>query len=388
MMVSMSNERSQRARRRRTAWAVPAAAAVAVGAAVVVPSVASADAHPSLPSVTAEQLLTQVQSGTTRALSGTVVETVRLGLPALPGGSDSASLSWQSLVQGTHEARVWVDGPDRQRIAVVGTLAESDVARDGQDLWTYASDTTTATHTLLTGAEHETAGGASAERVPAQEMSPQALSAQVLAAVGPSTTVSVSDTAKVAGRAAYTLSLVPKGSGSTVHRVLIAVDAATKVPLRVQVFAAAAAPALEASFTSVSFTAPAASEFTFTPPAGTTVRDETAHQHSGSGRTAPAAGADDHGTAARPTVHGTGWSSIVEFPAGTNPLAAAAASGPARGGDDQVSSTDLLNRLTTTLPNGDRLLRTALVNVLQTADGRVFAGAVDASLLESTAAGE
>jgi len=181
---------------------------------------------------------------------------------------------------------------------------------------------------------------------------------------------------------------VPKGSGSTVHRVLVAVDAATKVPLRVQVFTAAAAPALEASFTSVSFTAPAASEFTFTPPAGTTVRDETAHRPAGAERSAPAAGAQDHRGAARPTVHGSGWSSIVELPAGTNPLTEAAASGPAKGGDDQVSSTELLNRLTTTLPNGDRLLRTALVNVLQTKDGRVFAGAVDASLLESTAAGE
>jgi hypothetical protein len=49
-------------------------------------------------------------------------------------------------------------------------------------------------------------------------------------------------------------------------------------------------------------------------------------------------------------------------------------------------STELLSRLVTELPNGDRLLSTALVNVLQTADGRVLAGAVQPSVLQQAAA--
>ena len=84
-------------------WAVPvAAAAIAVGA-VAWPSEAKAD----LPDRSAEQLLVDVQQAKVDGLSGTLSETADLGLPALPAGfGGSTGTSLQSLVTGTHTARV------------------------------------------------------------------------------------------------------------------------------------------------------------------------------------------------------------------------------------------------------------------------------------------
>ncbi|MCW2537223.1 MAG: hypothetical protein JWQ26_2922, partial [Modestobacter sp.] len=118
--------RSRRSVRRSIAWSVPLATAAVIGAAVAVPMTAAAGT-PSLGSTTPEALLDAVRSADVTHLSGQVEETARLGLPDLPGQDDAASLSWQTLVTGTHTANIAVDGPQRQRLALLGTLAESDV---------------------------------------------------------------------------------------------------------------------------------------------------------------------------------------------------------------------------------------------------------------------
>ncbi len=51
--------------------------------------------------------------------------------------------------------------------------------------------------------------------------------------------VSVQRNVYVAGQAAYQLSLVPRSSKSLVGSVLIAIDAARRIPLRVEVYARA-----------------------------------------------------------------------------------------------------------------------------------------------------
>ena len=80
----------------------------------------------------------------------------------------------------------------------------------------------------------------------------------------------------VAGQAAYQLSLVPRSSKSLVGSVLIAIDASRRIPLRVEVFArASSALAYSVGFTSLTFGTPAASNFSFTPPPGATVKHVT-----------------------------------------------------------------------------------------------------------------
>jgi len=107
----------------------------------------------------------------------------------------------------------------------------------------------------------------------AMPMTPQQVATRILAAVGPTTKVSVTSNAVVAGRPVYQLVIAPRTDQSMIGRVVIAVDAKTYLPLQVQVFAlGASSPAFSVGFTSLSFSQPAASNFSFTPPAGAHVK--------------------------------------------------------------------------------------------------------------------
>ena len=81
-------------------------------------------------------------------MSGTVVASADLGLPALPTGMGS-SADLTSLVSGSHTLRVWSDGPDRARLAMIGSSEESDIIRNGRDVWVWASDGDTVDHYVL-----------------------------------------------------------------------------------------------------------------------------------------------------------------------------------------------------------------------------------------------
>ena len=102
---------------------------------------------------------------------------------------------------------------------------------------------------------------------------PQQAAQRLLAMLGPTTTVSAASNVVIAGQAAYQLVLAPKNPGSLIGRVSIAVDASKYLPLRVQIFArGSASPAFQIGYTSISFVRPAASNFTFTPPPGAKVK--------------------------------------------------------------------------------------------------------------------
>lgn len=353
-------------RTRRLRWAFPLAIGGAVAGVALLPRAATADEHPSLPARTAAQLLVDLQGSDVHALSGTVVETARLGLPDLPTGSTGGAASPLGLLAGSHSVRVWADGPQRQRVALLGQLSEYDAVHSGTDLWTYTSAGDKVTHTTLPsdGAQRPAAAGD-----PAAYATPQAAADALLKAVDPTTLVEVDRTARVAGRPAYQLVLKPRDTSSLVGSVRIAMDAVTHAPLRVQAFSAsdAATPAIQVGFTDVSFSTPAASVFRFTAPPGSTVTESklpTAADAKG-WHARPAGGT-------QPTVLGKGWTSVAE-------LSAPAATGGAKG-----SSTQLLDQLTTRVPGG-RVLTTKLVSALLTDDGRVLVGAVTPQVLQDLA---
>ncbi len=353
-------------RRRRAAWLVPGGVALVVAAVSLIATAGSSAAAPTLPAKTPQQLLTAIGRSQTTAFSGTVQESAALGLPTLPGGRNSASLSWQSLITGTHSARVWVDGPTRQRIGVLGQLSEAEIVHNGRDLWTYTSATNTATHTVLpdrSGARERSAS------LPEQAFDPAAVATQLLKKLEPTTVVSVDTAQTVAGRATYTLVLQPRDSHSTVRSVRIAVDAQHYLPLKVQVFGAGASPAFQVGFTKVSFTAPPASRFDFSVPAGANVGG---NPFTGGQRHRASSGTVPGGLTA--TVLGHGWTTVVEL------HGVQAAQLPSAAG---VSVDKLTVPVGT---SGARLLRTALVNAVLLPDGRAFVGAVDPGTLEHIAA--
>jgi hypothetical protein len=183
-------------------------------------------------------------------------------------------------------------------------------------------------------------------------------------------TVKVDENVRVAGRAAYDLVLSPKASDSLIGSVSIAVDAATGLPLRVQVHAAGQKDAaLSVGFTSLTLSKPSASLFDFTPPSGAKVKEfrqpTTAPTH-------PKPQGEPMKSAEK--VTGSGWDSVVTV---------AASSGANSFGD--LTNSSEFNELTTAVTGG-RVLHTTLFNVLFTSDGRVIAGAVPVARLQAVAA--
>jgi hypothetical protein len=191
-------------------------------------------------------------------------------------------------------------------------------------------------------------------------MTPQQAAHAALEAIGPTTRVSTDPTAEVAGRPAYQLVLVPRDSRSLVGSVRIAIDGATRIPTRVQVFArGASAPAFQVGYTSLSTARPAASVFAFTPPPGAKVKEVT-----------PGHAGDESGPQtlanAAPRVVGHGWTSVlVAHAPGT------------------ISSSSMLKALPVVSGSwgSGRLLRGTLFSAVLTDDGRVAIGAVPPSLL-------
>jgi outer membrane lipoprotein-sorting protein len=374
------SDNETRISRRRLAWAVPAVGLAVVAAAVTIPMVASAS--PSLPPKSAAQLLVDVSKSAETPLSGTVVETARLGLPALPDVGGTA-ISPTALLAGSHTARVWYDGAEKARVALVGNLAETDLVRNGRDVWLWTSGKNTAQHVQLP-AHSAQAGATAPSPIPAESLTPQQAARQALAAVDPTTKVTVDGTASVAGRSAYELVLAPRDARSLVADVRIAVDAKTSVPLRVQVHAAGdtGRPAFETTFTSVSFAKPSASVFRFSPPPGAKV---TTSRLPAATKDMDAAQATERASA--PKVIGKGWTAVVEL-SGVSLAADVRGSGDGRSSSAAEQLSALRQAMT---PVGGafgsgQVLRTKLVCVLLLDDGRAFIGAVSPETLEQAAA--
>jgi outer membrane lipoprotein-sorting protein len=358
--------------RRRLAWAVPVVVAGGVAAAVALSTAATSGAAPNLPPRTAQQLLVAVQTHAATALSGQVHESLDLGLPTLPGDQSPASLSLQSLLAGSHTMRVWVDGVDKQRVALLGRLSEADVVHNGDQVWTYTSDTNSVSHSI-TRPSGKHADAAHPDKSGVDSYTPAGAAAQALKAVKPSTTVSVEQSQRVAGRPAYTLVLSPKDANSTVDEIRIAIDASRFVPLRVEILArGSSTPVFDTAFTRISYTRPPAKVFDFHKPAGaaTSTNPFAANRdrhYADRGGVIPAPPVQGSG---RPTMIGSGWTTVAELSAASSGL-----------------SGGLLDALTNPVgSSGLRLLHTTLVNALFTPDGRVFVGAVSPAYLEHVAA--
>jgi outer membrane lipoprotein-sorting protein len=341
-------------------WLVPAAVAAAVTATGGVIAVASS-AAPSLPPKSAAQLLVDLQRSHLTPFSGTVVQTADLGLPALPDSAPGAGLT--DLLAGNTTVRLWYGGPDKMRAAVLANLGESDIIRNGRQIWTWDSDRNTYSHTTLTGDP-----STSAPQV--GSTNPQEAADAALKLLGQSTNVSTDGTAQVAHRKAYELVLSPKNQGdSLIGQVRIAVDAEHSVPLRVQVFAKGAGrPAYQVGFTQVSFQPPGAEQFAFTPPKGS--HEVPAASILQGGEIDPSQLDPDsqrqRGAVVEraSTVIGHGWSAVVVYHADAAPL-----SGPLG------SVLDRLPRVSGKWGSG-RLFSGPLFSVVLTDDQRVAVGPV------------
>jgi len=390
--------------RRQLRWAVPGAVVAAVAVAIAVPSLATADQPRDLPDLDANELLTAVASAEPVPMSGTAVYTARLGLPAIPAemtnGADPLN-----LLAGSSTIRVWTDGQDRSRTSLLGATSEYSVVTDGAEAWSYASSTDVVTHVTLDADSQQQLAQAQSDREAAAAAgdvpTPAELVSQLLEQSADDATVSVAEPVLVAGRSAYSLVITPTTDGTLVDHIQVAVDGETYTPLGAQVWSTqdSTAPALELTYTDVSFTAPSDASLSFSTPSGATVDEKVVdlsdHLADADGTTVPTDGDWKDALPDGVTVTGEGFATVVERsdvdvegllagdPAAVQDQLDNSGFGPE--GElfddfdrpDGLDATALYDQLTTPV-DGGRILTSALVSVLVTDDGRVLVGAVPA----------
>jgi outer membrane lipoprotein-sorting protein len=360
---------------------VPTVAVAVTGAAIAISSIPSASAAPALPAKTPAQLLADVASThSVPALTGTVVETTSLGLPQLPQVGGATSLS--SLLTGSHTVKVYWQDEKHFRLAVPQSLSETDVIRNGSTAWLWQSNSNSVTKFTLPA---DNSNKKSTSQLPASApLTPQQAASEILRDVGQTTVVSVQSNVDVAGEAAYQLVLAPKDARSTIGSVRIAIDGKTGVPLRLQVFGkGASSPAFQVGYTSISYTAPSASNFTFTPPPGAKVTTPGEKNAQGKSQSPDLAGAG---------TYGSDWLTVAELPSsavlgglsgkGSAPASSSSSTGNPLGGSSQEVINAILGsaKPVSGAWGSGQLLHTSLLNVLITG-GKMYIGAVDPSVL-------
>ncbi|MFF8260005.1 outer membrane lipoprotein carrier protein LolA [Streptomyces virginiae] len=377
-------------------YAVPVAVAgVAAATVAMVPAFANAGG-PDLPKVTAQQLIEKVAASDVEQLSGTAKISTDLGLPKIAsgllggggvaGGSANPEDKVAQLANGTHTFRVAADGEDRQRLTFLDGKDEYSLIHNGDDVWGYDSKSNEVFHEKASPAD-KAGKGAGKEHKTGDRLtaSPQKLAEEILAAAGPTTDVSVGETAQVAGRDAYQLVLKPKQAGSTVGSVQIAVDAKNGVPLRVQLLSAQGGkPIVDAGFTKVDFAKPAADTFAFTPPKGAKVTEGADGHGKGDkdgafkalesfpGLDGLAGGPGGKGDV---KVLGEGWATIARIDSGAGKSLKDLENDKNAPKEAKQFLDSLGDKVNGKFGEG-RVLSTRLFNVLVTDDGKVYAGAV------------
>ncbi|MFI1188947.1 outer membrane lipoprotein carrier protein LolA [Streptomyces californicus] len=385
-------------RRRASRYIVPVAVAGVAAATIgLVPALANTG-DPELPKISAQELVEKIAASDEEQLSGTFKISTDLGLPLdglagslVPGGErggeGGASADPQDklmeLTSGTHTLRVAVDGPERQKLSILGASSEYSVIHNQGEVWAYDEGSDEVYHAEAPEGPEGRGAGEHAEKGPkGAAATPKDFAEQALATVGDTTSVTVDGTAQVAGRDAYQLLIKPKQSGSTVGSIRIAVDAENGVPLKFTLSAASGGKAVvDAGFTKVDFAKPAASTFAFTPPEGAKVTEadelETGEDEHGAAQKAlPGQLAELEGLAGEEgfNVIGEGWTSIAEIkvPGGKGLPSAESGDVPA----EAQGFLDALGDKVTGKFGSGTVFKTRLVNALLTDDGSVYVGAV------------
>ncbi|MEV6104617.1 hypothetical protein AB0M28_07840 [Streptomyces sp. NPDC051940] len=331
-----------------------------------------------LDDISAEDLITKVLESDVETVQGTVKVQTDLGLPALPAGlggdkgsSADPTENLTSLLSGESKLQVAADGPDKQKVTLVGKGGKDyTVLHSGDDLWAYGAGSDEVFHG--TGVD---AAAADAEKKDGGEhglpddladLSPRELAQEALERTADTSSVTVAGTTSVAGQDAYQLRIAPKQDASTVKDIRIAV-AETGVPLKFTLTTDDNTKVLDVGFTQVDFAKPDAGTFAYKPPAGAQVTEKDL----GEREAAPDKG-QAPAWAKDVETHGSGWTTVgeISLPAGAL---------------DEDGAGMMLDTFTEKA-DGGRLFSTPLVNALVTDDGKVFFGAVDADELSKVAA--
>ena len=405
---------------------IPALVAPATVVALSIAVPMQANAVIDLPDKSASEILQMMNSEPDMSFSGRVTKVSNLGLPPIgnmPDVSESMVEEMEEnmpegmedfiprvtnsgvftdvleIISGTHEARIYVDGPDKIRIQILDPMSERSLTVNGDTVWVYDDDKLAAQFMTMDAAEleakkaeYESENSAEIEQriadLPFDINNPAEVADYVLAEASEYSAITVGVDQNVAGRAAYELIATPLAAETTVDYVSVAVDAETGMALNVRIMAKGQIePAMELGFTSIDYSTPASSIFEFTPSSDVTVTEmEMPEEFTIDGETytkeelqaeleskKPTEAeyeelkAQYEAMENKPVVYENGWASVVEMTLSDDmPV--------------EMFESELFSEMTQQV-DGGKVISTSLVNVLITDDGRVLAGAVNTDYL-------
>jgi outer membrane lipoprotein-sorting protein len=405
--------------RNRRRW-VPAVLAPVLVAGSVFGFSVQANASIDLPDKSASQILQMINTNPDIAFSGRIVKKASMGLPPmnivpdisqsmidemakkmpkemsdfLPKASAQGELALAlEFFAGTHTANLYVDGVEKARLQVLDLLSERDYIRNGNELWSYDATKAIAQHSVVSDAEVANAEAEARSlfnknsgKLPFDYTSPAAVAEYVLNEAGKYSSITVASDIKIADRGAYQITITPKGNQSLVASATLSIDAATGLPLAARVMAVGqSTPAFEVAFETITFTKPAASNFEFTPPAGTRVQEVAAPTKADAlrelakateGKKVPTeAEVEKLANAKLEELATQGWSAVAVLPAAEVPA--------------ELRALQLNNSLYKELTKpvaGGRVFSSALMNIFFADNGDVYAGSVTVARLLEVAA--
>ena len=253
-----------------------------------------------------------LMDGSVAGFQGTVVKSSNLGLPALelssmmtpdmaaemedkiPEGFEDfvpaileSNLFTQAieLIAGTHKMRVYASDQG-MRVQILDTMSQRDLILNASEIWAYDARSATAYTAKIDSSQLEVSDADIADATERAEAklneyaasvqldlsNPDAVAQYLMDMVGTNTSLSVGKDHMVAGRGAYQLIAEPKSSNSLIDSIVLSVDAGTGMTLDVKLYSTQQEePAFSMGFESISFGAPDASLFSFTPPPGTAI---------------------------------------------------------------------------------------------------------------------
>lgn len=248
-------------------------------------SAVQAEPTPVLPPVAADELLASSlrAMASHRSVSGTVRTHVDLGVPELPdismGAAAGGTATAASMLLGDQTFRLW-RSPDGIRVSHLAKFQEQVLVANHAEAWAWDSQSLNAVRLTPRDLATATSSGLAhrAERaapsVPPSLGDPIRIARTLLEGVSPDAVVSVAIPDRVAGRDAYTLRLRPRSGRTLVGTIDVAIDAETRLPLRLQVVPRNTLdPSIEVGFSAIDYGSIDPSIFTFEPPADATVTD-------------------------------------------------------------------------------------------------------------------
>jgi outer membrane lipoprotein-sorting protein len=385
-----------------------------------------ANAEIDLPDKSASEILQMMNQDPDMSFSGRVTKVSNLGLPPIGNMPDISESMMEDMeentpegmeefiprmtesnmvtdlveiISGTHEARIYVDGPDKLRVQVLDPMSERSMIVNGDTVWFYDDDKQAAQYMTVDVAEleakaeeYEAENSAEIEQkiadLPFDINNPAEVADYLLAEASEYSEITVGADQNVAGQAAYELIATPLATETTVDYVSVAIDAETGMALNVKVVAKGQTePAMEIGFTSIDYSTPAASVFEFNPSSDVTVTEmEMPEEFTIDGETYTREEleaeleanklteaeyeqkkAEFEASENMPEVIENGWASVVEMKL-TEDMPV------------DMFDSELFSGITEQV-DGGFVITTSLVNMLITDDGRVLAGAVTTDYL-------